>query len=142
MGTRHNVAGAGARTGREWTRRGRCRATCSTCYGTTQKQTGKKKEQATDSTARRDAIIWVIQAVRTAAVVGTLPIYLGTKMSLYVNVNMSLDQSFSTEHAYQNKHVSIYISFYLLIDFILFIKVAFHVKSNRINRSLFICQNY
>ena len=53
---------------------------------------------------------------------------LGTKTSLYVSVNMSLDQSFSTERAYQNKPVSvyIYISFYLLMDFILFIKVAFH----------------
>ena len=61
----------------------------------------ERKEQTIDSTARRDAIIWVIQAVRTAAVAGTLPIYLGTKMSLYVNVNMSLDQSFSTEFAYK-----------------------------------------
>ena len=68
--------------------------TYSSRYGTTQKQTGKKKEQAIDSTARRDIIIWVIQAVRTAVVVGTLPIYRGTKISLYVNVNMSLDQSF------------------------------------------------
>ena len=53
---------------------------------------------------------------------------LGTKTSLYVNVNMSLDQSFSTERAYQNKHVSIhiYILIYLLMDLILFIKVAFH----------------
>ena len=51
---------------------------------------------------------------------------LGTKTSVYVSVNMSLDQSFSTERAYQNKPMSIYISFYLLIDFILFIKVAFH----------------
>ena len=63
--------------------------------GTTQKQTGKKKEQAIDSTARRDAIIWVIQAVRTAAVAGTLPIYLGTKTSLYVNVNVTRPKLFN-----------------------------------------------
>ena len=54
-----------------------------------------KKEQAIDSTAWRDAIIWVIQAVRTAAIAVTLSIYLRTKTSLYINVNMSLDQSFS-----------------------------------------------
>ena len=68
----------------------------------------------------------MIQAVRTTAIADTLPIYLRTKTSLYVNVNMSLDQSFSTERAYQNKHGGIYISFYLLMDFILFIKVVFH----------------
>ena len=32
----------------------------------------------------------------------------------------------SSVRAYQNKPMSIYISFYLLMDFILFIKVAFH----------------
>ena len=95
--------------------------TCSTRYGTARKQTGKKKEQAIDSTARRDAIIWVVQAVRTATVVGTLPIYLGTKTSLYVNINMSLDQSFSTECAYQNKHVGIDIYIVLFINGFYFI---------------------
>jgi len=84
----------------------------------------KKKKQAIDLTAWRDAIIWVIQAARTAADVGTLPIYLESKTSLYVNVNMSLDQTFSTERAYQNKHVSIYIV--LFINGLFFIKVAFH----------------
>ena len=79
----------------------------------------REKERANnrvDSVARRDAIIWVIQAVWTAVVAGTLPIYLGTKMSLYVNVNMSLDQSFSTKCSYKNKHVSIYIYIVLFIN--------------------------
>ena len=51
----------------------------SSALACTRRSTGRedreKKEQAIDSTARRDAIIWVIQAVRTAAVAGMLPIY-------------------------------------------------------------------
>ena len=40
-------------------------------------------------------------------------------------INKAVALSLSSVRAYQNKHVSIYISFYLLIDFILFIKIAF-----------------
>ena len=41
-------------------------------------------------------------------------------------INKAIALSLSSVHAYQNKPVSIYISFYLLMDFILFMKVAFH----------------
>ena len=48
-------------------------------------------------------------------------------------INKAAVLSLSSVHAYQNKPVSIYILFYLLMDFILFINVAFHAQSNRTN---------
>jgi len=41
-------------------------------------------------------------------------------------INEAAALSLSSVRAYENKPMSIYISFYLLMDFILFIKVVFH----------------